>query len=168
MRYPREDSKPWYRQFWPWFVMTPPLLGVFMGLGLVTVAHHSPDGLVVDDYYQQGRTINRIIEREQWAVQLGLQGNLELGADEILLDLQSAIPLPEQPLRLSFLHPTRAGQDIILVLYHDAHRAMYRGEGVLPDQAVSWYVRLEPEDRSWRLQKRMQIPGQLALSLQAQ
>ena len=42
---------PWYKQFWPWFLIA--LLGysVIQGLTLLTVATRNPPGLISDDYY---------------------------------------------------------------------------------------------------------------------
>ena len=42
------DIKPWYRQFWPWFLISIPLLTVIAGIITLAIALKYPDHLVVD------------------------------------------------------------------------------------------------------------------------
>ena len=55
--------KPWYRQFWPWFLMALPGAAVIGGITTVIVATIDRDGLVKDDYYKEGLAINRDLAR---------------------------------------------------------------------------------------------------------
>ena len=155
MRYPREDVEPWYKQFWPWFVITPPLVGILLGVLLVTAATHDPDGLVVADYTKEGRGINQRIERAQFAQNLGLAADVFIEEERIWIDLRSNINIPRQELALSFLHPTRDHLDLSVSLNYDAARQMYYGD-LDPDQLrpALWYVNLEPVDGAWRLRGR--------------
>ncbi len=40
-------SKPWYREPWPWFLISLPAAAVIAGLTTVWIAANSADGLVV-------------------------------------------------------------------------------------------------------------------------
>ena len=42
----RTDAKPWYRQFWPWFVVLIPLVGITMSLITVTTAFRNADDVI--------------------------------------------------------------------------------------------------------------------------
>lgn len=45
---------PWYRQFWPWFIIALPASAVVAGFITLWLAITNPDGLVVsDDQYQR-------------------------------------------------------------------------------------------------------------------
>ncbi|MDX2349593.1 MAG: FixH family protein, partial [Porticoccus sp.] len=44
------DTKPWYRQFWPWFLMALPGSVVIAGLTTVYIAFNGADTLVNDNY----------------------------------------------------------------------------------------------------------------------
>lgn len=165
MRYVREDTGPWYRQPWPWLLMIPPVTAVIMGMLLLRAATWEPDGLVVADYYQEGRAINEVLERERFAARLGLGGEIERNGETLVLRMEGT-PLPPAPLTLRLLHPTRANKDEELTLTHDEALNAWRGRVArLPD--ARWHVHLEPEDRSWRLRGRME-PGALVVHVSAE
>jgi uncharacterized protein len=164
MRYPREDTQPWYRQFWPWFVITPPLTGIALGVLLVTAATHDPDGMAVGDYYKEGRGINQSIERAQFALSLGLNGEVSIEEGRVWLKLASDVPIPRQELELAFVHPTRDHFDRRVPLTYDARREAYFTD--LSDlDAALWHVYLEPADGSWRLRGRLDAIEDRAVTL---
>ena len=43
------QDKPWYRQFWPWFIIALPASAVVAGLLTLWIAISNPDYLVIDD-----------------------------------------------------------------------------------------------------------------------
>ena len=43
-------SVPWFRQLWPWLILTPPIVSVIAGIALLWIAIASNDGLVAFDY----------------------------------------------------------------------------------------------------------------------
>ena len=46
----KTDTKPWYKYFWPWFLIAVPLSSFVMAYFLVNFAANTEDSLVVDDY----------------------------------------------------------------------------------------------------------------------
>jgi len=48
---------PWYKQFWPWFIISVPLSSVLVAVVQVYAALHSSSDLVKDDYYKEGLAI---------------------------------------------------------------------------------------------------------------
>src|SRR4051812_31343236 len=56
-RHARHDSgmdstlRPWYREPWPWLLMSGPAIVVVAGCLTAGIAWKSDDGLVADDYY---------------------------------------------------------------------------------------------------------------------
>jgi hypothetical protein len=50
------QSRPWYREPWPWVAIAIPAIAVIMGLTTLYLALANPDYLVVDE--QQYREIN--------------------------------------------------------------------------------------------------------------
>ena len=64
---------PWYKQFWPWFLITFPAIAVIAGIITIILAVKSDDGLVKDDYYKAGLAINQTLERTQKAKELNMR-----------------------------------------------------------------------------------------------
>ena len=154
MRYPREDTVPWYKQFWPWFVITPPLVGIMLGVLLVTAATYEPDGLVIGDYSKEGRGINQSIARAQFAMQLGLAADVAIQGDRVSVLLHSNPMIPPQELELRFVHPTRDQFDQKMRLTHEPMANRYYAD-MAPLETAKWYVYIEPTDGAWRLRGRM-------------
>ena len=103
------DTTPWYRQFWPWFLFGLPGLVVVAGLTTWWIAAHNADSLVVDDYYKRGLAINREFDKQRLAASLGMSADVTLATDAIEVGLRGA----DEPaaLRLTLSHPLDAALD---------------------------------------------------------
>ena len=156
---------PWYRQFWPWFIIAIPASSVVVGSLLLTLAIRHPDPMVVDNYYKQGLAINQQLDRQQLAAELGIQALVRFDADRSRLSIEALEAGRLQgPLQLFLIHPTLAGQDRVVTLQADA-----QGRYNLPLGETGnsrWHIALESEAGGWRLEGRMRLAenGQLLLS----
>lgn len=146
------NTQPWYKQFWPWFLISLPLSAVIAGITTIFIAMDKPDGLVVDDYYKKGLGINRELAREQLAAELGISTQLQLTDNQLLLQLKGKIPLPEK-LIVNFIHPTKAQSDTIWTLTK-IQQNQYAGT-ITPLAGVNWHIKIEPEQGNWRLSGRL-------------
>lgn len=153
---PNKSVEPWYRQGWPWFLMAFPAIAVIAGLVTLWLALSTWDGLVVDDYYQEGKTIEKTMARSLRAAELGLIAELSLRSDEVSVRLagRPGAVLPPTVV-LTFAHPTRSGMDQILLL---KPRAGVFVAPVAPLAAGRWLIQLEDESRSWRLNGSANVP----------
>jgi len=151
------DTSPWYKQFWPWFLISLPLSAVLAGTATIIIANVTFDGLVVDDYYKQGKAINQEKGRDRMASHLGLSALLDINlqAGEIRLKLDSKVDIPAQVLRLTLIHPTRAGGDVEIPLQSTAPGMYQASVKVL--RVAPWNLLLAPEAGEWRLRGR--YPG---------
>jgi hypothetical protein len=158
---------PWYRQFWPWFLISIPATSVVAGFVLLFIALHDPDGLVTDDYYKVGLAVNRDIERDVRATALGLSADIELdpARETVSIGLDSRKPVSTDRLYLSLVHPTRSGHDVQTVLARSS-RGTFVGKLRIPLQG-NWHVLIEPAEKTWRLEGRLLWPGQTYLALRA-
>lgn len=159
VRPPREDTKPWYKQFWPWFLISGPLTVVIAAMITINIAISTSDGLVTDDYYKQGLGIHVDAERTARAKALGVAGQLtyehETGAIRLVLD-KPVEGLPPA-LALDVFHPTRKDNDRNTLLTQTGPgEYVGRVEPVIP---ANWKLTLNPEDEEWRIVGRLQVPG---------
>ena len=154
----------WYREPLVWFIISLPLTAVIAGFFTLYLAIISRDGLVVDDYYQKGKEINKSLARDVAAAQHGLHAGVQLDAakQEVVVQLSATKGqhLPDR-LDLRWLHATRAGFDRTQLLIHSPD-GRYRG--AFPELAPGhWYVQIEAQD--WHLQGSLHVPGEVRLEL---
>lgn len=140
---------PWYRQFWPWFLIALPGSIVIASFYMLYLATSHADDLVVDDYYKEGLAINRQLEMQQQASALSLRASLTIGSGQVTLHLQGQPAGDTLDLLLS--HPMEADRDQPLQLNRVAP-GIYVGSLSRP-AAERWHWRLSGESagRAWRL-----------------
>lgn len=158
-------SRPWYREPWPWLLMSGPAIVVLAGIYTTALAITSNDGVVADDYYKQGLAINRVLERERQAAALGVGATLQFNdsRDRVRVTLRSPGEAPAA-LKLALLHATMAGEDQEIALVPVAP-GLYEGALKAP-RAAGWRVRLEDAERNWRLTGSWRI-GEQSVTLRA-
>ena len=150
------SSKPWYREPWPWFLISLPATAVIAGLTTAWLAFQSADGLVVGDYYRVGRTINQALARDDAARALALKATLKAGDGVLALTLVGRLKNWPEKLTLILAHPTRQGQDQTLALSH-AGGGHYRAS--MPVMATGkWRAQLADTASTWRLSGVLRTP----------
>ena len=161
----RRDDRPWYRQFWPWFLIALPATAVVAGLYTLHIAIVTRDGLVVDDYYKEGLAINKTLDRDRKARQLGIAAVFRYtpATGQIVVYLQGKTALPER-LRLRLVHPTREGFDQAVALVRVAD-GQYAGH-IQVRARGNWHLLLTPPDDSWRIGGRSRLEGPVQIRLQ--
>ncbi|GAB5452059.1 MAG: FixH family protein [Halioglobus sp.] len=144
----RIDTLPWYRQFWPWFLIVLPASVVVAAFITLFIANRGADDLVVSEYYKDGLAINQRLELEQRAASLGLSADLQFSSTAVTVTLQHASPA--QRLQLTLSHPMEANQDFELPLMQAA-TGVYTA--ALPHPVGErWHWSLQPlEGEPWRL-----------------
>ncbi len=143
-------EKPWYKHFWVWFILAPPIASIILGLSLVVTAYKHADDLVVDDYRKIGRAFEQQFERDRMAefLNVAARGSIDrdAGTVNLLLTMDGEMPAS---LLLRAVHPTEADRDLDVVLT--------RGEGDVFHGRFTKaprdrrYLQLEPADSSWRV-----------------
>ena len=149
---------PWYRQAWPWFLISLPASAVFGGIATLILAVQSPNALVVDDYYKEGLAINRQIHRQTAARDMDLNALLRSDGKQLSLDLSATDPVADDRVILQFIHVTRAELDREVVMQRQADG---RYQAALPELAhgTTWNLRLQSGDNSWELGTRLTLDG---------
>ena len=159
---PAQFIRAWYREPWPWLLMSGPAIVIVAGVITTVMAFSTSDGLVASDYYKQGLMINKTLARDQAALRhrLAATGVLEDGRVRLVLSGD----LAPRTLNLRLVHPTRAGLDHHVVLTQ-VQPGRYEGPLALSagvvQPAQGWLVTLEQGD--WRLTGSWSPPGPLKL-----
>ena len=139
-------NQPWYREPWPWILMSGPAAVVVAGAATFWIAFDSADGLVADDYYKRGLAINQVLGREENARRLGVRARIESAHGRLRVALAGAA---QEALFAQLAHATRAGHDVRLRLALLAP-GVYEAE-LPPLAAGRWSVVLEDPRREWRV-----------------
>jgi len=138
--------RPWYREPWPWLLMSGPAAVLVAGAITTWIAFRTADGLVVEDYYKQGLAINKVLKREETAQRLGLSARVVLSPGRLEVRLDG--PQPEV-IFATLAHATRAGNDLRLRLARSS-RGVYEAD-LPPLAAGRWRIVLEDPARTWRV-----------------
>jgi hypothetical protein len=151
------SRKPWYREPWPWFLMSLPATAVVAGLATVWIAVQSADGLVVGDYYKAGLAINQTLARDDAARALALSAALKNEPDALTLTLSGHLTSYPEQLTLKLAHPTHQGMDHDFVFHHvgDGH---YRVALPATLPAGKWHAQLTDSAAAWRLSGVLHTP----------
>ncbi|MBX3668320.1 MAG: FixH family protein [Rhodocyclaceae bacterium] len=153
-------NTPWYRQLWPWLLISMPATAVVAGFATLWIAIKTDDGLVTGDYYKQGLAVNQTLAREKRAAELHAVARIKL--DDGRVDVQLQIANPPEAIRVSFIRP--AGDDSDQSLLLTGHKGDYAG--ALKNLANGrWLVDIEDDARTWRLTGTMKIPHDREIKL---
>ena len=110
----REDTQPWYRQFWPWFIIALPASAVVAGLFTLWLAMQTTDTLIEEADVGMDVVTERNLAAERTAAELGITATvqIEAGSGAIVATVSSDAELDDvATLGLRLRHPTMAARD---------------------------------------------------------
>lgn len=160
-------NKAWFKQPLVWMLIIIPMSAVIAGIATIIIAVKTDDGLVKDDYYSHGKNINRTIERDKAAAELGLKATLlfDYNNNTVIATI-SAKPGYTVPDYIStdLLHATRAGNDRMLTLQRTPAGKYF---SLIPSLVEGhWIVQLSADN--WRMSGHLYIPGKPAVIIDTQ
>ena len=148
------DVQPWYKQFWPWFLILLPLCAVIASINLLFSSLDNSDSLVAEEYYKEGKAINMDLRKINYAKQIGMKYLVSI--DDNLIEItQHGGPAYTAALNVHFYHRTLEQHDLKLKVTADGS-GIYR---IPLDESIAgpWEIRLESFDGEWRIQQRIDI-----------
>jgi hypothetical protein len=136
---------PWYRYFWPWFIVVLLSTTVIAGIVTVIIAFSHRDSLVSESWYENGEQINRRIAFERNATRRSIRAELRVddATGEVRLDLTGEGVGSVLALALELSHPTRASSDQTISLVRSDAGA-FRGQ-LAAKLSGRWYATLAPQ-----------------------
>lgn len=172
------NAVPWYRHRWPWLLMAGPAVVVVAGVFTAWLAISRADALVADDYYKQGKAINKDLRRDHEAQRLGaaigiaydpaagvLRGRLQLRqpapqAQSQLVDQAS------RTLILNLVHPTQPSKDRTLQVQPAADGSF--SVPLVEMEQARWRLVAEDGSHVWRLHGTWAWPQQRSMEMNAE
>ncbi|MBT1063698.1 FixH family protein [Bowmanella sp. Y26] len=151
-----QTPPPWYKQFWPWFLIAIPVTSIILSTKMLMLALGGNDSMVIDDYYKEGKGINMNLDKIQHARDLGIDIRLQFSDKSVQLEFAAGKPESGAALTMYFQHPTLADKDFQLLLTQNAS-GVFSGALTEPMQG-KWKVTLEPFDKSWRVYQDIGLP----------
>ncbi len=156
-------NMPWYKQFWPWFLIALP--GAVVIASLITFSLFSANrvSLVSENYYKEGKGINQDLSRLAKSDELKLSANLTINKELATFQLYKGELSQYPPLKITFQHRTHADKDIVLIRNSDA-TGRYR---IKLDQELTgpWFIEMTAFDSTWSLNTRATFPSSDTIAL---
>jgi len=165
----QKSGKPWYKETWAWFLLGILGMGVAHGTTLLVVALNHQPSMVVDNYYDAGKGINKSLERERLAQRLGISSSFSLHPDDEYIRLQLNGDSKPALLTLNLISPTQPKKDRKFVLQPVNDSGLYQGllqEEISGRRIVELLGQQDGED--WRLlQESIEIAANQQFELSA-
>lgn len=158
--------KPWYKQFWPWFVFAIPAISIIYSLTAVYIFSQNQVDLVAEDYYKKGKAINLDLSRLRVADALNLKATVSVNDSDIVVNFDKGDLKSHPNLRVTFTHRTLANKDFTQMVSADLSGAYRFSSPELLEGP--WFVELEPFDGDWMLQGRVSLPTSDPIALYGQ
>ena len=154
-----QTERPWYREFWVWFVIAFPLAAVIAGISTVVIAVNTSDSLVLDGFQKVGLVARRETALEREALRLNIAVNASF--DRVTGQVTVRLGGDSEPdsITLGLFHATRRDLDRTTVLTRDA-AGLYRGN-IGADIKGHWYVQISDSAGAWRVTDRLADEQQL-------
>ena len=168
----QQQSKVWYKEPWPWFLMAGPEIVVVAAIATFMIAQENNSDLVSDDYYKDGKHIDMDIKRDQEAVQRDIHAQILISPDNQAAKVFISGNFdPKAEIKLTFLHPAKKAHDQSVVLKAagevlSGNKAEYQAVFKPLPHAKHWYVRLEDSNRIWRVEDKWIVSQGQAINLQ--
>ncbi len=147
------NPTPWYKQFWPWFVISIPLSSMFVAVIQISYALNSPNDMVIDNYYKEGLGINTVLDKRNLATELKISASIIVDntTGEVLLTGENT---QEEWLTLNFYNSAISKKDFTIKLTRIADN-QYRGN---LDKSISgiWNLYLESAI-GWQISSRLNL-----------
>ncbi|NNN43750.1 MULTISPECIES: FixH family protein [unclassified Vibrio] len=156
-------EQPWYKQFWPWFLIILPSMVVIGTLIVVFIFHQNSVSMVTEDYYKKGKGINIDLSKINQAKRHHLKAAILSEGNDVVIQLDKG-SLPHYPaLNIMFAHRTLPDRDFTQLVTAD-FQGHYR---IKLDEALNgpWFLELSPHNDQWLIQGKVNFPSVAATQL---
>lgn len=151
------NPPPWYKQFWPWFIIILPTTSIVVSMIMMTLAINTTDSMVIDDYYKEGKGINLQLSKIQEARAQNIKTQLLITPSNVSVTFITGAPLSGEAIELEFFHSTLVDRDFRVLLTRDGS-GVYRAP-INNDIQGKWKLSLHPYNQQWKIVKDVSFPN---------
>lgn len=152
----QQDTKPWYKQLWPWLLIAIPVLTAVKAVHTIIVMQQNSPDLVVDDYYKAGRAINMQLAKYREAALRNLQATILVAGNKAIVRFAENTVL-DGAVHLDFYHPTLANRDFALDAERSGELLYVATLPVTPDG--KWQLVVSDASKEWKLKATLMLPA---------
>jgi len=142
------QTTPWYKQFWPWFLLFLPACAVVASISTFIIAQKNSPSLVIKNYYKEGLAFNSKAKLLTKAKELGISSTLSLDKRMLTIHLKGQHGHPPL-IRVSLRHSTISQHDKVLTLV-EMSDSTYQAPFVLPKPG-KWYLNIKNPSATWSI-----------------
>lgn len=154
-------KQPWYKQFWPWFIIAIPTSSVIVGVVMIVLALQDQGGLVREDWYKEGMAINQRLDKQNRAKSAGIQAFFSYSADDNIVSLrvENVDTDKESTLVLDLVHPTLKQRDMSVQLYLTPQKTYFAKLEQIPNGL--YYAQLRSDAGEWEIDSQLNFSNAL-------
>lgn len=158
------NRTPWYKQFWPWFLIVLPSAAVIASFVSLNIAMNNADSPIHESYSKQGFAIQHNAAADEIAARKNIRAAIAIDADNrIAVTLRGDLGELPAALMLQCVHTFDAHRDITIALARESGN-IYAGN--LPAAAYGrWKIELRPPAADWRLSGELDLQHNASLRL---
>lgn len=163
-----DSGKPWYKEFWAWFVFAPLILTICVSVFTVSMAFKYKQDVVDSDYHKVGRLIDNSFAQAEAAAQLGVVADIRFSVEAEYVDItiEPGDWALDDSILLLFSHPVDKKLDRYLTLTRVGENK-YSAVADIPEGR--WYILLsainDAGQELWRLSGEIDFSQAEALRL---
>lgn len=143
------DNKPWYKQLWPWLIITPPLAAVLGGIATIVIAVKNQDSLVIEKTRKLGKVVTTATQLHENATQMQIIAHLFIQPKTGTVAVELEGDQQSSQLLLQIAHPTLEEEDRHCSMIQEQDK-IFRCQ-IEPLTAKRWKLRLASDETNWAL-----------------
>lgn len=137
---------PWYKQFWPLFIIALPATVVVAGIATVILSFNVADDVVDPSYYEKGQAINTVLAQIDQARTMNMQADISTHDNFLTITLSGNNLEDSDTLVMALSHPLDKSSDRLIPLARiDNNRYRTTMPAILRDHE-KWYIDIYPQN----------------------
>ncbi|WP_445426730.1 FixH family protein [Alishewanella sp. HL-SH06] len=158
----QEDTKPWYKYSWTWVLIAIPVVTALKAVHTVVVMQQHKPEIVIDDYYQAGKSINMQLAKYREAALRNMDARILVAGNRAVIRFTENQVLGET-IHLDFYHPTLGAHDFAVDAERSGELLYVATLPITPNGR--WRLTVSDKSEEWRLRANLTLPAEQEIKL---